>query len=110
MDVTGAGWRGRGLDFGMSRAAVVTIGEEREERGGWVFGVRVAGDGEYEVRLSWVDYDHLGGGSASPASVVSAVVSAASESGVLDGLGRSFDVARAVRRVPGGVGAVRSSL
>jgi len=109
--------------------------EERETGVGWVFTVRVggvgdAGDGagdeggaggecegggggfwrEVEVVLSWVDYDHWGGGSVSPASVVRGVVAAALEAGAMGELGERFDAARVRRLVSDLDAAVRARL
>ena len=101
----------------------VEVLEERETGAGWVFSVRVSGEGagdgdgdagmalrEVEVVLSWVDYDHWGGGSVSPASVVRGVVVAAMEAGAIGELGSRFDAARVRRLVSDLDAAVRARL
>jgi hypothetical protein len=107
----------------------VTVHEERETTTGWSFDVsvdeaanradderahapngRTRAQSTLHVQLSWVDYDHISGGSASPAKVVHAIVEAALDRGVLRDLGERFDAARATRRIEGLLDDVRSRL
>ena len=107
----------------------VTVREETETDRGWSFAVEIApaattGGGDTSescsepdgpvrtvtVALSWVDYDHLSGGSASPALVVRAIVEEALERGVLSEFGERFDAARADRRSAGLLDAARARL
>lgn len=94
----------------------VRVAEERETAQGWRFDVLLEGEtdgderGRIEVRLSFVDYDHISGGSASPARVVEALVAALLDRGRLDELGGSFDVAKAARLSDDMVAALRERL
>lgn len=89
----------------------VSVQHELETGRGWAYRVVVRGSGverSHEVSLSWVDHDHIGGGTASPASVVLAVVESLLEAGV--SLPSVFDVSSARRWFAGLDEAVRSRL
>jgi len=103
----------------------VIVHEETEGAHGWTFSVEVASaeprtersdsafhdaDGRptdrststrLSVRLAWVDYDHLSGGSTSPANVARAAVESLLAQDRLDDFAPSFDVARAARTIDG---------
>lgn len=93
---------------------MVTVNEEHETEHGWAFDVAIAmsdgGTRELAVTLSWVDYDHISGGSSTPAAVVHAIVAELISRGLLEEYADRFDASRAVRRVDGLLDTVRSRL
>lgn len=87
-------------DVGMSNPAF-TLDGEHETQNGWLYTFSLLGKGDsthHELTLSWVDHEHLVGGSIAPERVAFACFALATES-FGDSLPPRFDVSVLRRRL-----------
>ncbi|MEM1184881.1 MAG: hypothetical protein AAGI53_07740 [Planctomycetota bacterium] len=93
-----------GGPLGDGRDRPVRVSSESETMYGWAYEVRITrrdgGESLHAVTLTWSDQDDLSGGSASPSTLVEAVVGALIESDPDRALPERFDVSTVRRWVP----------
>lgn len=85
-------------------APAARVLEEHDADRGWRFVVELDwGDATttHELRIAWVDHDHLTGGAAPPSRLAQAVMEAAGASIGRDAVPARSDAAGLRRRIPG---------
>lgn len=91
-------------------SSAFTLDGEHETQNGWLYTfTRSASNSHHEMTLSWVDHEHLVGGSIAPEHVAHAIFAIAIEF-FGPQIPQKFDVSSLRRRIDGFEGVVRARI